>query len=264
MEHNETTNRATSIASTPTATTPELPSTPKPSKQDALKPEVQPPLPTYPPPPDKPPNMCLTLKEQRRQCNISHLVGIYTFCWNFQNSVCTHPNCKYVHATVFEEQRFYRTGELPPHVLAYHKNVKIWPPPPPPPEEAPSDIQTMFNNPPPPLPVSVEKQTPVICCQAARKMDFAAMSAAGTNTPSLKREWANIKNSDSSSPEDQGFDPDRLPKRCKNCDLRKKIMKEKFKKMELRQKIEKTRNKVVIIKIMILLALLCKKSSSSK
>ncbi|CAH2034868.1 unnamed protein product, partial [Iphiclides podalirius] len=195
----------------------------------------------------------------RHQCDVSQLVGIYTFCRNFQNSVCTLPNCKYVHATVFEEQRFYRTGELPPHALAHHKKVNILPPPPPPPEEAPSDIQTMFNNPPPPLPVSIEKQTPVISCIAASKMDTrtfpddlrAALSTAGTNTSPLKREWANIENSVCSSPGGHDFDPDRLPKRCRNCEcvkFREKIIKDKYEKekkakMEVRQNMEILANK---------------------
>lgn len=68
------------------------------------------------------------------KCDISQLDGIFTFCRNFQNSVCARPNCKYVHATFFEEQHFYRTGELPPHALAHHNQVNILPPPPPPSE----------------------------------------------------------------------------------------------------------------------------------
>ncbi|CAG5039202.1 unnamed protein product [Parnassius apollo] len=67
------------------------------------------------------------------KCDVLQLAGVYTFCRNFQNRVCIRPNCKFVHATVFEEQHWYRTGELPPHVLGKHKMVNILPPPPPPP-----------------------------------------------------------------------------------------------------------------------------------
>lgn len=52
---------------------------------------------------------------------LSQLPGVYTFCRNFQNSVCSFPKCKFVHATVFEKEHFFRSGYLPPHTLAHLK-----------------------------------------------------------------------------------------------------------------------------------------------
>lgn len=62
---------------------------------------------------------------------LSQLPGVYTFCKNFQNSICNFPKCKFVHATVFEKEHFYRTGYLPPHTLAHLKesNSALVPPP---------------------------------------------------------------------------------------------------------------------------------------
>ncbi|CAK1595066.1 unnamed protein product [Parnassius mnemosyne] len=190
IDHNETTSTPTILADPP-------------SKVGSKKimPDVQPPLPLGPPPPDEKPNLALKLKEEiedveyqipwfkvsenssvggeesetlnqekrRRElnaaeetdasqskpmcrdfirgmctrpgtkckfihkCDVSQLVGVYVFCKNFQNCVCTRQNCKYVHATVFEEQNFYRTGLLPPHALKHYKKVNILAPPPPPP-----------------------------------------------------------------------------------------------------------------------------------
>ncbi|OWR43715.1 Zinc finger CCCH domain-containing protein 10 [Danaus plexippus plexippus] len=86
--------------------------------------------------------------------DLSQLVGVYTFCRDYQTSVCTYPICKYVHATVFEEQHFYRTGVLPPHALAHHNKVNVNvvqpppPPPPPPPQPQPqvTDVQNNFSH----------------------------------------------------------------------------------------------------------------------
>lgn len=44
---------------------------------------------------------------------------IYKFCWDFQNKECNRPVCKHLHATIFEEQHYYRTGYLPPSALAH-------------------------------------------------------------------------------------------------------------------------------------------------
>lgn len=71
--------------------------------------------------------------------DISQLRGVYTFCHKYQNSVCTYANCKYVHASVFEEGNFYRTGILPPHSLAHYKKVNVLQPPPPPPPPPPPE-----------------------------------------------------------------------------------------------------------------------------
>ena len=63
---------------------------------------------------------------------LSQLPGVYTFCRNFQNSVCSFPKCKFVHATVFEKEHFFRTGYLPPHTLAHLKETTVVQQPPPP------------------------------------------------------------------------------------------------------------------------------------
>ncbi|CAG9558112.1 unnamed protein product [Danaus chrysippus] len=71
--------------------------------------------------------------------DLSQLVGVYTFCRKYQTAVCTFPNCKYVHASVFEEHHFYRTGVLPPHALAHHKkNNAVQPTVP---QQQPQDLQ---------------------------------------------------------------------------------------------------------------------------
>lgn len=65
------------------------------------------------------------------EVDVSQLAGVFTFCWNYQNAVCTYPNCRFVHATVFEEAEFYRTGVLPPHARSHLKKQGLPPPPPP-------------------------------------------------------------------------------------------------------------------------------------
>lgn len=65
------------------------------------------------------------------EVDVSQLAGVFTFCWNYQNAVCTYPNCRFVHATVFEEAEFYRTGVLPPHARSHLKKQALPPPPPP-------------------------------------------------------------------------------------------------------------------------------------
>ncbi|XP_072931441.1 uncharacterized protein [Epargyreus clarus] len=95
------------------------------------------------------------------KCDTSQLFGVYTFCRNFQNKICTLPNCKYVHASIFEEQEFYRTGKLPARVLTQ----KSLPPPPPPPDTPPegrTEIPTNFSHPPPSITTSVEANPSVV------------------------------------------------------------------------------------------------------
>ncbi|XP_068617274.1 uncharacterized protein [Battus philenor] len=293
IDHNETTNRVTPSTSSEASC--------QISKQERAKPEVQPPLPLDPPPPDKLPNMNLTLKKEiedieyqspseessesmnhglndnkpsdgeeteksrpmcrdfirgkcmrpgtckfSHKCDISQLFGVYTFCRNFQNSVCTLPNCKYVHASVFEEQHFYRTAELPPHALAHHKKVNILPPPPPPPEDVPAPMQSIFNTPPPPLPFSIERPPPVISCIPASKMEVRTLPEKRDNIApgpsSVKRTWG-VENFPSTS-RDIEPDTDRFPKRCRNCEymeLRKEFMKEKCEKLK-KAKLEAHKN----------------------
>lgn len=50
---------------------------------------------------------------------LAQLPGVYTFCENFQNTVCNLSKCKFVHATVFEKEHYYRTGFLPPHTVVH-------------------------------------------------------------------------------------------------------------------------------------------------
>lgn len=61
---------------------------------------------------------------------LDQLPGVYTFCKNFQNTVCSLPKCKFVHATVFEKEHYYRTGFLPTHTLTHLKetNSALGPP----------------------------------------------------------------------------------------------------------------------------------------
>lgn len=73
---------------------------------------------------------------------LDQLPGVYVFCIDFRNRQCRYERCKYVHADVLEEERFYRTGYLPPHTIAHWKPTlappphppPLPPPPPPPPE----------------------------------------------------------------------------------------------------------------------------------
>ncbi|KAH9634775.1 hypothetical protein HF086_012641, partial [Spodoptera exigua] len=86
---------------------------------------------------------------------LSQLPEVYTFCRNFQNSACTFPKCKFVHATVFEKEYFFRSGYLPPHTLAHLKeNTAPQPVPSPQTEEAPgiapANVYPLGLAPPPP------------------------------------------------------------------------------------------------------------------
>ncbi|CAG5039184.1 unnamed protein product [Parnassius apollo] len=244
IDHNETTSRGspTILAEPP----------PNVGRERAM-PDVQPPLPLDPPPPDEKPNLTLELKQEiedieyqnpgeessetlnpegvtaelngaeetdgnkpkpmcrdfirgrctrpgtckfSHKCDVSQLVGVYTFCRNFQNCVCTLPNCKYVHATVFEEQHFYRTGELPPHALAHHKKVNILPPPPPPPP--PEEAPLTFDNPPPPVPpptASVVRPSSIIGVATTERSNDDQSFRSCVNiarSSSLKRDWTQI------------------------------------------------------------------------
>lgn len=54
---------------------------------------------------------------------LSQLKEVYRFCNDFQNSKCTRPKCRFVHATVFEKEHFLRTGYLPSHALEHIKET---------------------------------------------------------------------------------------------------------------------------------------------
>lgn len=68
---------------------------------------------------------------------LSQLKYVYRFCINFQNrSGCNRPYCKFVHATVFEQEYFYKTGFLPPHTMAHLKQEN----------PAPAPVEGSYNN----------------------------------------------------------------------------------------------------------------------
>ncbi|XP_052746431.1 uncharacterized protein LOC112049125 [Bicyclus anynana] len=254
-------------------------------RPDWHNPEVQPPLPLDPPPPDEIPNIRVkqeivdtdyetaqapprlehtdqadpeppqeapskvcrdyirgTCKREStckyaHKYDLSQLEGVYTFCRKFQNSVCTFNNCKYVHATVFEEQNFYRTGILPAHAL-HHKtnNVLQPPPPPPPPEDQFSRYNIDFSNPPPPLPNNLEQPMisciPTTCAMEARLPYIAEEPAPATAQASRKRHW-NAMDPLGAPPCDIVHN-EQLTKKCKHCDImefRLEHNKNKVKKM---------------------------------
>ncbi|XP_013146494.1 PREDICTED: zinc finger CCCH domain-containing protein 10-like isoform X2 [Papilio polytes] len=187
------------------------------------------------------------------KCDISQLIGVYTFCRNYQNSVCTRPNCKYVHASVFEEQHFYRTGELPAHALVHHKKhiMPPPPPPPPPPQETPPNTPVFKVPMIPPLRVRMNRPPPPISCIPTSKLEarpFPGLRDTLTpGTAPLKREWPCV---DSCSSRDVAPDSDNGQKRCRNCKyielrflhgeetlvpinhLRAELMKEKCEKLQ--------------------------------
>ncbi|XP_048488674.1 uncharacterized protein LOC119694745 isoform X1 [Plutella xylostella] len=109
-------------------------------------------------------------------CRFAHkhdlalLKKITNFCRDYQNSICKHKNCRFVHASIFEQEKFYRTGVLPPHATAHVRNnaagslasppaarpaVRLMPPPPPP-QPAPLPAPAVnLANPPPIVPISM-------------------------------------------------------------------------------------------------------------
>ncbi|CAH2104016.1 unnamed protein product [Euphydryas editha] len=302
MDHIETTNRATPNAA------PDPPPAPNIGISERLKPEVQPPLPLDPPPPDSPVYLNIQVKQEiddtdyqsgcekspevvnqeaqsngetntitqekssdktkmticrdyirgtcKRQgtCRFAHkydvsqLEGVYTFCHKYQNSVCTYENCKYVHADVFEERHFYRTGILPPHAFAHQKKVLQPPPPPPPPEEPQPDLPPIsFTNPPPPLQTEIDKSLlSIIPSSSVETRGFSDLLPPTRYTSPLKREWSSIE-SFGSSPCDIDTN-EHLSKKCKHCDImefRLQYNKDKVEKM--REAKEELNKKMAIL-----------------
>ncbi|XP_045458136.1 uncharacterized protein LOC123668447 isoform X2 [Melitaea cinxia] len=293
--HIETTNRATPNAATD----------PPPAPNIGRKPEVQPPLPLDPPPPDSPVYLNVQVKQEIEDTNyqsgcerspelvnqepqsngdtntaqekspekkkicrdyirgtcirptcryahkydVSQLEGVYTFCRKYQNSVCTYANCKYVHADVFEERHFYRTGILPPHALAHHKQVLQPPPPPPPPEEPQSDLPPIsFTNPPPPLQTEIDKSSllSIMPSSSVESRGFSDLISPARYTSPLKREWSSI-DTFGSSPCDIDTS-EHLSKKCKHCDImefRLQYNRDKVEKM--RQSKEELNKKLAIL-----------------
>lgn len=128
----------------------------------------------------------------------SQLKDVYKFCIDFQNpSGCTRPQCKFVHATVFEKENFYKTAYLPPHTVAHLKmNNKM---PPPPNEEVPNEVRPVFmNQPPPPIPSEAANVVPpkpvensTTASLVSRLLSEILKVTADIKTP-LKREWNDI------------------------------------------------------------------------
>ncbi|CAG4967519.1 unnamed protein product [Colias eurytheme] len=162
--------------------------------------------------------------------DVSQLVGVYTFCRDFQTKVCKFANCKYVHADVFEEQNFYRTGYLPPHAFTHKRTTNsqlseaspmsasaalalqpppppppLPPPPPPPPEEPAPDFT--FKKPPPPLPKDIERTL-----MPMRSFEESYLDLLSSNA--LKRSWSTLE---SDTLMDHELGP--YPKKCKHCDI---------------------------------------------
>ncbi|CAF4887133.1 unnamed protein product [Pieris macdunnoughi] len=161
--------------------------------------------------------------------DLSQLVGVFTFCREFQTKRCSYPNCKYVHADVFEEQNFYRTGYLPPRAFAHQKKApeatstttsttvtmtpmiqNLAPPPPPPePEEQQSHLppEFGFSKPPPTLPDNLLKE------YAALHSTDPILDMVQSNP--LKRSWNSL---DGCGLLDLELNLSNLNK-CKNCDI---------------------------------------------
>lgn len=65
--------------------------------------------------------------------DLSQLPRVYKFCHDYQNKGCVLSKCKFVHATVHEQEVFIRTGVMPPHALAHLKGQNCPPQSPQPP-----------------------------------------------------------------------------------------------------------------------------------
>ncbi|XP_063547636.1 formin-binding protein 4-like [Cydia strobilella] len=198
------------------------------------------------------------------QRDLSQLMGVYTFCRNYQNKVCTLPLCKYVHASVFEEQEFYRTGVLPPRAQ-YHlkKPFYMLPPPPPPPlpevNSSPPCTPEVLNA------VALRRnpsEKPLISCVPVSKLeskpaenDFRHMIQAITSP--LKRDWNSI-DPFTSPPRD--LDHKQLfTKKCKHCDstdIRLQYNKEKLEAIEKTSKELKMKSKLLTQKSQNLITIL--------
>lgn len=55
---------------------------------------------------------------------LDQLRMVYKFCKEFQNKGCSLQDCRYVHCTVFEQEEFYRTGQLPPQATEHIKQYQ--------------------------------------------------------------------------------------------------------------------------------------------
>ncbi|KAJ8737853.1 hypothetical protein PYW08_000448 [Mythimna loreyi] len=168
---------------------------------------------------------------------LSQLPGVYTFCRNFQNSVCSFPKCKFVHATVFEKEHFFRTGYLPPHALAHLKESTAPPQAPPPlpqSEEVTAGLPPVYPNATPTTsipcvpPAVVQYSAEPVAEPSDPNIFNPLQSATSTITTSPKRAWSELDEVNSATGVlDSG---ESLAKKCKNCDsneLREQLMKAK-------------------------------------
>ncbi|XP_053625347.1 uncharacterized protein LOC128683589 isoform X2 [Plodia interpunctella] len=60
-------------------------------------------------------------------CKKSHILDSDDFCKDFANGKCNpklRPNCRFVHATTFEKESYFRTGHLPHHLRPNIRNRK--------------------------------------------------------------------------------------------------------------------------------------------
>ncbi|CAH0703310.1 unnamed protein product [Spodoptera exigua] len=150
---------------------------------------------------------------------LSQLPEVYTFCRNFQNSACTFPKCKFVHATVFEKEYFFRSGYLPPHTLAHLKeNTAPQPVPSPQTEEAPgiapANVYPLGLAPPPP---------PSKPCVVPTHLNYAVPDSTCNmyRTPVIgqKRDWGGDEHEVSSSTEVPLLSTGQSrAKKCKMCE----------------------------------------------
>ncbi|XP_026739720.1 zinc finger CCCH domain-containing protein 10-like isoform X2 [Trichoplusia ni] len=183
---------------------------------------------------------------------LSQLPGVYTFCRNFQNSVCTYPKCKFVHATVFEKEHFFRTGYLPPHTLAHLKETNVLqpPPPPPPPEETATDVSQVFANGPPPQTMPCITPGPVLTCAPAPSLEITGdtniFRTGVTSSSSPKREWSDSDDFSSSPRDIDSSEP--LAKKCKSCDNNEfRYQYNKFKVEKMMRSTEDMNNKIAAL-----------------
>ncbi|XP_049886248.1 uncharacterized protein LOC126380699 isoform X2 [Pectinophora gossypiella] len=147
------------------------------------------------------------------EVDVSQLAGVYTFCWNYQNAVCTFPNCRFVHASVFEEAEFYRTGVLPPHARSHLKK------PSPTSEETQQEMKpSNFTNLPPPVHPTVDKSLPILSCVPTstieQRPEDEMRNLLSRNVSPFKRGIEEF----TGSPRELEVS-EHLAKKCKNCDI---------------------------------------------
>ncbi|CAG9781691.1 unnamed protein product [Diatraea saccharalis] len=144
------------------------------------------------------------------QIDLSQLKGIYKFCRDFENGRCNRPVCNFVHATTFEKEQFFRTGEdLPEHTLAHLKNNPVQPMP-----TENIHHNHIFSNPPPQLLPSIG--TAPVAPPFSGKIPPASLPAP---RPTLKREWRPVDVFTSTHHECDFKEPP--AKTCNRCKLTK-------------------------------------------